>query len=338
LKKLARNNTRRNDFLIATTASRLRHEEEREFRAMISGASTKKAAAVTATPGPSSVATSVCALRDFKLQVEPFAHVIRDQFIAPEIYRQLCQSFPTCPPSTGPTGFSLYWGDKDYQQLLDAQPAWQALFNTFHSQQFIDWCRRQFATVWDEDGCLIDLSHARYVPYREDRIDKERATLRRIEHEPDELWIRMDIHQGQMGYDRPVHLDHARRLMSMLVYMCDHNENQMVGGELFLHDSKRQQANQAARITPRHNLMVAFPCTPRSYHSVSAITSMVRPRNYIQVHISSSVDVWPREAVPRWRRTFPFLKRHLKTLTTPGFRRWAKTAGVLAAYKPVKSK
>ncbi len=275
--------------------------------------STLKAAMNTSSRAPAT--TSVCDLTHFNVQVEPFAHVIHDQFISPESYRQLCQSFPTCPPSTGPTGFSLYWGDEGYARLLDERPAWRALFNAFHSQHFIDWCKQQFAAVWDDEGCRINLSDARYVPYREDRIDKERATLRKIEHEPNELWVRMDIHQGQVGYDRPVHLDHARRLMSMLIYMCDHNENQMVGGELFLHDAKRPKANQGSitRITPRHNLMVAFPCTARSYHSVSAITSMGCPRNYIQVHISSSVDVWPREPMGwSWRRKLGSLKRRLR--------------------------
>ncbi|MCM3871041.1 MAG: 2OG-Fe(II) oxygenase [Pyrinomonadaceae bacterium] len=270
---------------------------------------------MSATTSRSAAIASVCDLVPFKLLVDPFPHVIHDRFIALELYRQLCRSFPTCPPSTGPTGFSLYWGDQGYEHLLDQQPAWRALFNTFHSQHFIDWCKQQFAPVWDEEGCRIDLSDARYVPYCEDRIDKERATLRRVEHEPNELWVRMDIHQGQLGYDRRVHLDHARRVMSMLVYMCDHTDNQMAGGELFLHSSKRPQPSQRpdTRITPRHNLMVAFPCTPRSYHSVSAITATVAPRNYIQVHISSSVDVWRREATPKWRRPLAFLKRQLKS-------------------------
>jgi hypothetical protein len=274
----------------------------------------------------SATPTGICDLSQFKVQREPFAHVLQDQFIAPEHYLQLRQSFPNCPPSTGPTGFSLYWGDADYQRLLDEQPAWQALFNTFHSQGFIDWCRQQFAAVWDAEGCRLDLSDARYVSYREDRIDKERARLRKIEHEPNQLWVRMDIHQGQMGYDRPVHLDHARRLMSMLIYMCDHGENEMVGGELFLHDAKSSPA-PATRITPRHNLMVAFPCTARSYHSVSAITSMAVPRNYVQVHISSSVDIWPREAVPHWRRSLAFLQRRLKYGLRSSAARGARASG-----------
>lgn len=243
-------------------------------------------------------------------QFEPFPHVLHDQFIEPRAYAELCGSFPSCPPSTGPTGFSLYWGDEGYTKLLAEQPAWRALFQSFQGPEFIEWGRRQFATVWEAAGCRIKLPEARYVSYREDRIDKERATLRKVEYEPHELWVRMDIHQGQMGYDRPVHVDHARRLISLLIYMCDHTENQLVGGELVLHTGYKSPA--VTRIKPRHNLMVAFPCTANSYHSVSKITSMAAPRNYIQVHISSSVDIWPREPVPRnWRRKLGGLKRRL---------------------------
>ena len=259
-------------------------------------------------------ATGICELTRLEVRAEPFPHVLHERFIDPEHYRQLCRTFPTCPPGTSPTGFSLYWGDEGYQRLLDEQPAWRALFDTFHSQAFIEWGREQFAEVWQREGCRIDLSGARYVPYREDRVDKERAELRKIEHDPHELWVRMDIHQGRIGYSRPVHLDHARRLVSMLIYMCDHAENHMVGGELFLHGDDAPHARQRlpTRVTPRHNLMVAFPCTNGSHHSVSKITSAAAPRNYIQVHISSSVDAWPREETPRLRRVLSSLRRRLQ--------------------------
>lgn len=255
----------------------------------------------------------ICDLRTLDLDLHPFPHVVHPEFITPELYQDLCRSFPECSPSTGPTGFSLYWGDPAYTRLLEQVPAWQALFDTFQSQRFIDWSRDQFAGVWEEAGCKIPLARARYVSYREDRIDKERATLRKVEHEPHELWVRMDIHQGPMGYDRDIHADHARRLISMLIYMCDHTENQMVGGELFLHNGPDAKAD--TQITPRHNLMVAFPCMARSYHSVSPITAARVPRNYIQVHISSSVDIWPREAASsKWRLRLKSLKRRLKKL------------------------
>ena len=254
----------------------------------------------------------VCNLRRFDVKTEPFAHVFRESFIEPELYRQLQRTFPSCHPGKSPTGYSLYWGEPDYQRLLEAELAWQALFDTFHSQAFIEWGAAQFAEEWRRGKCKINPEEARYVPYREDRIDKERATLRKIVHEPQELWVRMDIHQGRLGYSRPVHLDHARRLISMLVYFCDHTENQMSGGELFLHGPDSDVQNPT-RIVPRHNTMVAFPCSNDSQHSVSKITAAAAPRNYIQVHISSSVDIWEREEIsrPLWRRVGSSLKRRL---------------------------
>jgi hypothetical protein len=252
--------------------------------------------------------TGVCDLTQLTVNLSPFPHVVHSEFITPAIYRQLIDSFPTCPPSTGPTGFSLFWGDEGYTRLLETEPAWRALFTTFQSQRFIDWGLQQFAAARGQADCKLGLSAAHYVSYCEDRIDKERARIRNVEHEPHELWVRMDIHQAQMGYDRVVHVDHARRFLTMLIYMCDHTENAMVGGELFLHEGA--QPGGATRITPRHNLMVAFPCTARSYHSVAPLTSMTAPRNYVQVQISSSVDIWSREAASSpWRMRLRSLKR-----------------------------
>ncbi|MEA2337297.1 MAG: hypothetical protein QOE82_1304 [Thermoanaerobaculia bacterium] len=224
---------------------------------------------------------------------KPFPYVANDRFIDPQLYAQLRDSFPVCPPNTGPTGFSLFWGDAAYQRLLDSQPAWQTLFDSVHSQDFIDWGMKQFADVFRRDGCKFDLSNARYVHYLEDRIDKERAALRNVEHAPDELFVRMDIYQGHVGYSRGIHHDYNRRVISMLIYFCDQDETHMEGGELLLHPKKfARWIRPTVTIRPKHNLMVAFPCSKRSWHSVPPITSLYHPRNYIQVHISSSVDAW----------------------------------------------
>jgi hypothetical protein len=255
-------------------------------------------------------AEGVCDLKHLEVRGEPFPHVLSENFVEPRHYERLRRAFPDCPPSTGPTGFSLYGGDEGYERLLEEEPAWRALFETFHSQAFIDWGVRQFADVWEREGCGVDLSKARYVAYREDRVDKERPRLRKVEHAPEELWVRMDIHQGRVGYARPVHLDHARRLVSMLIYFCDHAESRMRGGELLLHGAPASGAKTPARVTPRHNLMAAFPCANNSHHSVPEITSAAAPRNYVQVHISSSVDIWPRERT--LRTTLSSLKLRLR--------------------------
>ena len=121
----------------------------------------------------------------------------------------------------------------------------------------------------------------------------------------------MDIHQGHVGYSLRQHVDHARRLVSMLIYFCDHVENRMSGGELLLLDQSPQR-REPTRIAPRHNLMVAFPCSNDSLHSVAKLASATAPRNYVHVFISSSVDLWPRDSTPPlWRRALSSLKHRL---------------------------
>lgn len=227
------------------------------------------------------------------VQSAPFPHLLVDDFLAAEDYQALRESFPSCPSSTGPTGFSLYWGDEGYTKQLEI-PVWKDLFQTFHSQGFIDSVVALFGDTWKKDGCKIDLSRATYVPYQEHRIDKELRHLRKVEHLPHELWIRMDIHQGKAGYQRKIHLDHRRRLVSLLFYLYDHQENELDGGELLLHKGKRQGwlSAKPVKVVPRHNRMVMFPCSARSFHSVPMVKSLKAPRNFLQVVISSSVDAW----------------------------------------------
>ena len=84
----------------------------------------------------------------------------------------------------------------------------------------------------------------------------------------------------------------------------------MEGGELLLHGPTASGVTGPKRVTPRHNLMTAFPCANNSHHSVPEITSAAAPRNYLQVHISSSVDIWPRERT--LRTTLSSLKLRLR--------------------------
>src|SRR5205085_12152082 len=129
----------------------------------------------------------------------------------------------------------------------------------------------QFADAYPSHGWLVDLSRARYVPYLESRADKEARHISQIEHEPHELWVRVDIHQGLVGYTRMPHVDHRRRVISMLIYMCDADENRMVGGDLVLHRTKSSLFGSNLVIRPKHNRMAVFPCHSKSVHSVPEI-------------------------------------------------------------------
>ena len=226
---------------------------------------------------------------------EPFEHVIVPDFLPTDVYAQACETYPLCEPRSGPSGYSAFWGDPDYDELVASNPAWSAMFKTFQSQDFVDYCLTQFGDTFRRHGCLVDFAKARYVSFAESRTDKQLRHMEGPRPEPHELWVRMDILQGRVNYKRNVHLDHRRRLLSMLIYFCDGDEIAMDGGDLLLHGGDAGQATPTATtaVRPRHNLMAAFPCTPKSWHSVSLMNAAKSYRNFVQVALSSSADAWP---------------------------------------------
>ncbi len=230
----------------------------------------------------------------------PFPHILADRWLDADLYERLRRSFPDCPPNSGPTGFTLFWGDPDYDRLIAEDEAWAAFFRSFHSQAFIDHVLAAFAETFANEA-RVDLSRARYVSHRESREEKELVRLPRSGLAPDELWVRVDIMQGPKGYYRFPHVDHRRRALSLLFYLCDADEAGMKGGDLVLHGPGRETAT----VRPRHNRMVMFPCAAGSVHSVTPILRQSAPRNFVQVTVSSSVDLWdgvnPRPSL--WRRT-----------------------------------
>lgn len=232
----------------------------------------------------------VSAIETYAVTDEPFPHVLVDDYLDPELYRALAGSFPECGPNTGPTGYTMFWGDEDYDALIASNAAWRSLFERFHGQAFIDSAIAQFSEMFEQES-TVDLSNAHYVPHLESRAEKERDTLGDNGLAPDALWVRVDIMQGRVGYRRVPHLDHRRRAISMLIYMCDAEESGLEGGELVLHEA---DGTVATTIVPRHNRMVMFPCTPTSFHSVPAILAQKAPRNFVQVTVSSSMDLWKR--------------------------------------------
>jgi hypothetical protein len=233
--------------------------------------------------------TTTSPFRPAPVIAEPFPHVLQDGYLEPELYRALVSSFPECPPGSGPTGYNYFWGDPEYDRLLEGSEAWRTLFHRFHSQAFVDHVLEQFHDVIARE-CMHDLSRATYVPYQESRADKEAPRIAKVVHAPDELWVRVDVAQARSGYDRGAHLDHRRRVATMLIYFCDADEIRMVGGDLRLHPGPGAPATDVIR--PRHNRMAMFPCHNASWHSVSPITAQDGPRNFLQISLSSSVDLW----------------------------------------------
>src|ERR1700722_17328172 len=89
------------------------------------------------------------------VQTQPFDFVSKEGFLRANVYHELQRTFPVCPPSTGPTGFSFYWGDSEYEELIATNWAWKLFFQSAHSQSFVNYCIAQFARAYQEHGCVI---------------------------------------------------------------------------------------------------------------------------------------------------------------------------------------
>ena len=229
------------------------------------------------------------------IDARPFWHIVQDDWLDADLYAAAAGAFPTCPPASGPTGYTMFWGDPAYDELIERHAAWRRLFKHFHSQAFVDQMIGLLRPVIERE-CRFDLSNARYVPFLETRDEKQRLWLRHPDRAADDIWVRFDIMQGRVGYGRSAHLDHRRRLASLLLYMSDGDENEMAGGDLVLHG---ESAGRVVRA--RHNRMVLFPCHRASRHSVTPIVSQSAPRNFVQVTLSSCQDLW-KPGPPVWQR------------------------------------
>lgn len=227
------------------------------------------------------------------LYTKPFGHVVVEEFIRPDVYQELLASFPsTLPTEETANSLTCYWGSETYEHLIEHNWAWKALFEATHSQAFIDYALAQFQSVYRTKGCLLELKNTSYVHHQESDEEKKQA-FPVIDLSPEQLWVRMDIRQGEVGYHRLRHVDWRRRLVSMLIYLCDKDENQMEGGDLVLHPPFLPKFNPFTKtVEPRHNRMAAFACPANSIHSVPLIKRQTAPRKFIQILVSSSIQAW----------------------------------------------
>jgi hypothetical protein len=224
----------------------------------------------------------------------PFPHVVVDNLFAPDVFAALERGYPACPPASGPTGRTIHRGDAEFDSVLAAQPGWRALFETCHSQAFVDALAGLFAAEIDRAG-LVGRDSLQFADHIETRAEKEQSRIAEPALSREAMFVRFDFMQGMEAYSRCAHLDHRRRLATMLIYFDTPGPDTFVGGNLVLHD---ERGVAARRIAPSANRAVLFPCSERSWHSVDAVTHCRRPRRFVQIAVSGAHDIWPGATLP----------------------------------------
>lgn len=251
------------------------------------------------------------------VQGDPFPHVSSNPFLDPTLYERLRSEFPSdqlfdrSSTEGGRSGRDLYRGDEEMDELLAASPAWSEFHAFLNSPRFLDFTLDLFGDRLRDLGCTVDPGDMRFVDWTEPRGDlagKKRSFSlgRKRAGAAEEMYCRLDLHQGGASYAKPVHCDRPNRLVSMIVYFVDAEEIECQGGDLGIHRStsgapvsvlprhpKPETTEMVATVTPEQNRGLFFPCSNNSYHSVSAIESTKGYRDFAYINLSSRADsIW----------------------------------------------
>ena len=259
----------------------------------------------------------------------PFPHVFAEPFVRPDLFARLKAEFPKDDAFDrntsvgGRAGRDLYPGDALYDELLQESPAWKELASFVDSQAYIDFTLSLFGKYFEEFGCLADADKIRYEQWVEGRdlLAKGSSKIGRIggrlksavgmkdavdQTDPNEVFVRMDIAQGEPGYEKTVHCDRPNRLTSMLIYFCNKDDIGMEGGDFRVHKHKNEKPIEEyerhpkpdateviAKFEPRENFGGMFIGSNNSYHSATAVTKSNKYRDFVYSSIASrSMSLW----------------------------------------------
>lgn len=219
------------------------------------------------------------------------------------------------------TGFDIYRGDAAYDALIARSAAWAAFDRWINSPAFFETYLALFGADGEAMGIAAEIDPARYDrSYIEPRATlTEHATLgaklgnyaRKLTRgfsakTPVDLFTRLDITRSLGGYAKPPHCDRPNRLCSLIVYFSDAEATGLEGGDLLIYRAKREvpirdaprhprpeEVEMVAKLKPRENLAVFFPCCNTSYHGVTAVTSQGVARDFLYINISArTASLW----------------------------------------------
>lgn len=255
--------------------------------------------------------------------VDPFPHCFKQPFVQPDLFKRLKEEFPSDDyfdrntSHGGRAGRDLYPGDDLYEELLGNSPAWREFSDFVDSQAYIDLTLDLFGDHLADFGCIAEADKIKYEQWVESR-DVLAATTSKVSRiagkfksavgiqeksdgaDPNNMFVRMDIAQGEVGYEKPVHSDRPNRLTSMLIYFCDKHEIGMEGGDFRVHKHKEDKhvddyerhpkpsdTDVIASFEPKENFGGMFIGCNNSYHSATAVTRSDHYRNFVYSSVAS---------------------------------------------------
>lgn len=235
------------------------------------------------------------------LRSHPYSYLVQPDVLPQDIFEELRESFPRFGKSAVWNRMSadLMKGDPGYADAI-SQGVWSRLHAHFHSQHFVDRMLGLFGGPQAIAGVTIDLAGVRLTDHVETREWIARgsvsARLESFDGDRGEVFIRMDLGLGEVGYERKTHCDWRHRICSVLIYFDDAEELEMEGGHFNVEEVIDGTVHVRESITSRKNLGIVKLDDNRSWHSVDKVTRIKGLRRTLYVAISSRGRIWSNAA------------------------------------------
>jgi hypothetical protein len=244
----------------------------------------------------------------------PFPHVVAHDAFRPEVYASLDGQFREWlarglrdEPSGTDTVFSRAMGSYDAYGYNFSQPLAGA-FDVLLSRA---WCGLLADLFRVKDTHHVNLGLHHHLPHSASgwaHTDLAPGWFADDQPGPDEMTLsdhaRVDYHTGDVLVP-DVRAVEEVRAVAVLLYLANDEWHPGDGGETALFTGSEGRPDQvAARVPPLNNTMLAFECTPYSFHTFLSNTRT--PRNCLVMWLhrpkEEAVQRWGEQSIVYWRR------------------------------------
>jgi len=217
----------------------------------------------------------------------PFPHFVIRNFLPDHTFRAIYDSYPgddifLDAKSSSKSRKIVEETDDKFQQILDANQNLRHLFDATQGKAFQEIILKKYLNHIKKLGG--DLSTAVISP-------------------------QMDITRATAGYTRSVHLDRTHHIVSSMLYLNSTKDIGGEGGDLCLHDIKRntnvfdvfpknEDCPIVKKIKTERNLYICWLGCHLGYHSIVPLTKTNGYRKSIYIAINDDINsVWKNQNI-----------------------------------------
>ena len=231
---------------------------------------------------------------------QPTPYITIENVLPKEIYDNL--KFPKLEKRANTrSGWDLFKGEKKWDEFF-SQDYWRTLKDTIESKEFVKKVISQFEDEINAESRIKNPKDFSIIDFIENPAQQQRMYLTGNKKvlEKNEYLLRFDLQASDGTTLRVPHVDHCRRIVGGVYFLCDPKEEGITGGEFalwndkkFNNDRKPHDCEMVKKLPIKANTMYIFLNSNKGFHGPNEMTKCEGMRKWIYYSISKKQNVWP---------------------------------------------